>query len=143
MIIDDYYNTIKQAQDARNKLDTVCRKVFNQFLQMRYENSNQAIKKIVVHRKQIHDDYIEFMADVTVEKKNKSHTNNSKRHTKKLSENFFIHRSVIEEYESNNKIVNKTFKSHNNRNKLFWNALEEKVKICSSTKLQLKDKHDT
>lgn len=136
MIIDDYYNTIKQAQDARNKLDTVCRKVFTQFLQMRYANSNQAIDKIVVHRKQIHDDYIEFMADVTVEKK-------KKRHTKKLSENFFIHRSVIEEYESNNKIINKTFTTHNNRNKLFWNALEEKVKIYSSTKLQLKVKHDT
>lgn len=103
---------------------------------MRYSNSNQAISKIVVHRKQIHDDYIEFMADVTVEKKNK-------RHTKKLSENFFIHRSVIDEYESNNKIVNKTFATHNTRNKLFWNALEEKVKIFSSTKLQLKDKHDT
>lgn len=136
MIIDDYYTTIKQAHDARNKLDTVCRKVFNQYLQMRYANSNQAISKIVVHRKQIHDDYIEFMADVTVEKKNK-------RHTKKLSENFFIHRNVIDEYESNNKIVNKTFTTHNNRNKLFWGALEEKVKIFSSTKLQLKDKHDT
>lgn len=134
MLVDKYLDAVDYEKQVRKKLDGVCKFLFKTYVAQRYSNHSSLIKQMVVHRSKIHDDYIEFIVDVNIE-------NMKKQQARKVSQNFFIDRNIInltEETLDVPTILSKTTKEQEKKNRSFWMALEEKVYIFTKNKLQKK-----